>query len=326
MAVKNYDTSFDWCDELIEVRAYYSADECCNIIKNELRSLKGADEDFINDVCNRTNASFKPRLHFAPVYEATFPVTYTWEVESVEDKGDYKIDKTTSYTDRSTLVQTFYTGIYDSLDPSTFIGKKGDRFYTLKHVDDLNGGVYNASCVQTYNEIYSKADKIAARGKHFGKNSEYYINSLSATVFFVPMYVMNIEYGGTHYQCVVNAHNGHTHCKYLISERASKIALCAYIGSLVMRSATLTVGFWGFMQSLKVMNNDTTEWWGFLCWLLSIGLGIFYIVNWFTMRHNKQYFNDFCGAEGGVRPGAYGPEIRNLLLSVALLIITLILG
>lgn len=147
MAVGQCNIKFDWCDQLIRVKRNYSNDECCNIVKNKLREFKGADSGFIKDVCSRANSTFRVARLFYPVYNVKATVTYDWNESNTHNSGDYSVTTTTHNTKTNTFTKNFFKGIYQGCCPDVFVGRNDERFYTLSHVDDLDGGVYNASCV-----------------------------------------------------------------------------------------------------------------------------------------------------------------------------------
>ncbi len=316
MAVGQYDGRFDYCDKLLETVANYNFDECCNIVKNTLKQFKGADKGFIQDVCGRPNSAFSIKKMFFPVYRVTMTVTYDWDVESTEDKGDYKVTTTTHHTNTNTKTKDFFRNIYSSCAPNTFTGRNDQRFYKLSHVNDLDASIYNDSCVYSQSSLTDAISAYAQKEKP-ANNADYLVNSWTVTVLFIPIAVINYKYGEKNYTSAVNMHNGQGHFEYLVSKECVENAKRAKKISLNLRTASIAVSSINFVISLLS---------GFWATLFSLALLIVMIVTSVLMKHNEQYFINYFGENGGtLTSGVLSKEITHITCSVIISILLLIL-
>ena len=316
MAVGYSDNRFDWCDELIEVKRNYSNDECCNIIKNVIKSQKGADPSFVKEICSKDNASFKFGWYFFPVYSTNFRVTYNWDEEETKNKGDYKVTTTTHNTNTNTFNRDFYKSIYNSCCPNLYVGRNDDRFYKLSHVDDLDGNIYSAASVYSQfalkeaMENYAKSEKPAI-------GASYLINGWSVMVFFVPMVNILYEFGGKTYNAVVNMHNGRCYVNYVVSKAVEEKSKKTFLASVIMKSASILLSLVCF---LAVMYN------GFWAVLFSLGLIGGNIGATIATKHNKKYFYNEYGSKGiDIGLKVLKSEIIQAVVTLILMILIIII-
>ena len=217
MAIAETDLRFDWCDQLLELREHCNFSECCNIVKEKLRSFKGADGGFIKDVCARENSAFSVRRAFYPVYTVNATVTYTLDEERTEYKSGYSVDTTTHHTNKETFEHDFFRSIHTGCNPNEYVGRNDERFCKLSHMADLDGHIYNESCVYSQSGLESAIKRYAAE-KSPDVYAQCLLNRWSVTVIFVPMAIVNYTYKGEKYESVVNMHNGDGHFGYPMSK------------------------------------------------------------------------------------------------------------
>ncbi len=320
MALVNSDNRFDWCNNLYYAKTNYNKSECCNIIKNTIKTYKGADEDFVRDICNRTNDKFSVYHLYFPVYLTEYVATFTWVTEKTEDKGSYTVDTTTNHSKRNSFNRSFFKGIYSSLSPDSFVGRNDQRFYILSHVADLDAGIYNDSCVYSKSQMSNLVSSDAS-GYKPASNAECFINGWSSDVVFVPIAVICYKYGGSEYKSYVNMHNGSTYCHYLISKKTEILATKAKKISLILRIITAL----SFVASTLLLISNAVNCWDVVWSILGLGLSIAGIIKICTLKHNQQYFNNFYGSNGDVGATAYKQEIIYLVLSIIMFIVSIII-
>lgn len=288
MAIAQNDLRFDWCDKLLELREYYSLDECCNIAKKTLRLFKGAEKEFIEDVCSRKNSAFSVRRTFYPVYSVNATVTYTWDEETTEYKSNYTVDTTTHHTNTETFGHDFFRNIHASCEPSSYVGRNDERFYKLAHVADLNGHIYNEACVYSSSQLENSIERYA-NAKSPDISAKCLLNRWSVTVVFVPVAIVGYTYKGTNYEATINMHNGKGHFGYPISESVKQQAKTARTASLVLRATSLVLSGAGIF--LSFLTNIIGAVVALSCFvLLCVMTG--------TMKHTKKYFLDEYGNKG----------------------------
>ncbi len=236
MAVQPSDDRFDWCSRLIKARRNYSAAECCDILKNQLATFRGADPGYVSKVRSYQTKDFSIVTRYIPIYEATATVTYTWNTTD-EKKTTVKIsdgpldtspeyvklsaDVKTTHRQQLTFTKLIFANVADELRPTEFVGRNDQRFEALSHVDDLQGqmwtphSVYSSGAME--NAIISEAKK-----EHQGQVT---LNKWSCTAILIPAFEITVPYNGRRDIWYVNAHNGASRCTgYLVSNRIEKAA------------------------------------------------------------------------------------------------------
>ncbi len=316
MAVVQSDNRFDWCDELLEVKENYNFNECCNIVKNSLKEFKGADGNFLKEVCARANSTFSVRRTFFPVYSVNATVTYDWDVESTQDKGDYTVTTTTHHTNKNTFNKDFYRNIYDACKPNTYVGRNDGRFYRLSHVNDLDGNIYNSGCVYSQSGLENAIGTYASNGKPSG-NAEYLVNRWSVTVCFVPVAIVSYTYNGQTYTSTVNMHNGRGYFEYCVSKKVKEKAEKMRKTSMILRGVSLAVSGLGVVlcASLNV-------------WAMLLALVCFVIlcITSAKMKHTKQYFLNEYGAQGeNLGASVIGKEITQVVVATVVTAVLLLI-
>ena len=313
MALKQWDDRFDFCDDLLEVSANYSTNECCDIVKNTLKSFKGADRDFIQDICNRDNSTFKVRKMYFPYYCTQFTYTYNWEEEETEDKGDCKIYNTIIHTDTNTKTKDFFSkkGIYTSCHVDNFVGRQDQRYYQLSHVNDLDGEIYNQRCIYSEDEIATGIKNFVERGLPNGDGS-WVVNRRFIQALFIPVAVVYYAYNGTNYSSVINMHNG---CgggfQYLVSKKTEENAIASKKVGVVVNLISLAISAIVFISTLLADNLIRTIFAGILL-LITIVLNVIWIAN-----GKKACINNY-GERGG------GFSLGSIIISLVWIIIDVI--
>ena len=314
MAIAKTDLRFDWCNQLLRLREYCNFSECCNIVKDKLRSFKGADGGFIKDVCAREESAFSVRKAFYPVYTVNATVTYTWDEETTEYKSGYSVDTTTHHTNKETFEYDFFRSIHTSCHPNEYVGRNDERFYKLSHVADLNGQIYNEACVYSQSGLESAIKKYAA-GKSPDEYAQCLLNRWSVTVIFVPMAIVDFTYKGKKYQAVVNMHNGDGYFEYPMSKAVEQKAKTAAKASVILRVSGLVLSAGGIV--LSCLTNVV----GFI---LAAACFILLCVMAGTMKHTKKYFINEYGDKGEELPLAKALEKEIVLVGTAIVVPILI--
>lgn len=284
MAVENCNTQFDWCDKLVEAKGNYNRDECCNIAKNHLREIKGIDQNFLNKLLSTSNDKLKFKKYYFPDYYVQATVTYTWDVTT----ETYDQITTTHNTEKNTFSEYFYKSIYESCKPVKFVGRNDERFYKLSHVDDLDGDIYNDSCVYTSGQL-SYDIKSYARRKSPSADAELCLNSWNATAVLVPIAVIGFEYNGTNYEFIVNMHNGYGYYHYLVLQKVADKAKQAKRLGFGVRVATILIGVGAWIYTAPK---------SLFSLIAASALLIFLGIKVFSIDYKKDYFLDLFGKKG----------------------------
>ncbi len=265
MAVQSTDNRFNWCHELLEACQNFTPEECCVTLKNELSKLKGADPDYVATVRARPVSEFPMRLLFYPVYEVSATATYTWdetkykkETTEVKVSGeilssfvDTNKKVTTTYKEQISFDKTYFRNIYKELEPDNYVGRSDQRFYELDHVDDLEGGIYNDSCVYSQSDI-TDAIQRDAKSEH---NGTPYINQWYCTACMIPLIEISVLYNGTKHRWYFNAHNGAMFCEgYLVSKKIANAAKETAKAIVVPHILTYIAGVSSIIVSFANMN------------------------------------------------------------------------
>ncbi len=310
MGIPNSDNRFDFAKELLFVNANLTNDECISAIKSSLKTFKGADEDFVKDICSRNSSTFKISYSYYPVYATRYLVTYRYTLEKTQNSNGYEINTTTKKTKTQSFDKDFFIGP-EELQLNNFVGRQDERFYILPHVADLNAPIANSI---SENELDNSIRRDAERHKPVS-DASFTINGWEATVVFVPIAFVEFEYNNKQYRCCVNSHNGFCKCSYLISKEAEEAAFKSRKKSITMRtiSAILCVIASAISILFSVINNFDVE-----SLIITAPVIIFTIICLFKiggLGHTIEYFKEIYGKEG-VTASTYTTEVVLLILSI----------
>lgn len=308
---KNY---FTFVNDICYAVSNYNSERCYNIVKNEIKSLAGADKGFINLILSSTGSSFKNYVLYVPVYEVSYTVTYTWDTK--EETSDQII--TTHHTNKVSDTKYFYNGCYNSLAVNQL--NNCDKLYVVNDCSQFPE--YNDSVYLSRSELESRTNNIIRQ--QAPTNSETFLNSMSfGKVIFVPIRIFEVNYQGARYDLYINEHNGEIHYTYPVdqqvlieTEKVQKTVLILKIVSIV---ATILLLVGSIVKGFVADNF----------WLTALSVILYIVIFVFLgkscRKSGKQNIINYFG-KYGVNKGKFIKSFIILdILSVILFVLSMIL-